>query len=199
MPKSFLLHGRYCPARQFKQLTTPIPSTMNEPAVPTNLVRKHKTPTGDKCQFLLAKEQYKLKTVFSNYLSLGQFELARGIFQHLKRYKDSENIGYPCYSWPTKRVVILHIRPVFSPWRGCAAACGRVVEAKTTYVPPIAMTERRKHRGADPTLDNQATRARYIAYNCVAGRRSFAVAIVEPKHSYTVRRVFFKSQSRNIE
>ena len=87
----FLLHGRYCPARQFKQLTTPIPSTMNEPVVPTNLVRKHKTPTGDKCQFLLAKEQSKLKTVFSNYLSLGQFELARGIFQHLKRYKDSEN------------------------------------------------------------------------------------------------------------
>ena len=88
----FLLHGRYCPTRQFKQLTIPMPSTMNEPVAPTNLARKHKTPTGDKCQFLLAKEQYKLKTVFSNYLSLGQFELARGIFQHLKRYNGSENL-----------------------------------------------------------------------------------------------------------
>lgn len=51
-----------------------------------------KPSTGEKCQFLLAKENDKLKTVFSNYLSLGQFELARGVFQRLKHYNGSEDL-----------------------------------------------------------------------------------------------------------
>eukprot|EP00943_MAST-04B_sp_MAST-4B-sp1_P005186 g5186.t1 len=50
------------------------------------------TSTGEKCRFLLAKENDKLKTVFSNYLSLGQFELARGVFQRLKHYNGSEHL-----------------------------------------------------------------------------------------------------------
>ena len=49
-------------------------------------------PTGSRCKFLLADEEQKLSTIFSNYLSLGQFELARGIFQRLRKYPSATEL-----------------------------------------------------------------------------------------------------------
>ena len=70
-------------------------STATNPT-PQPLWKKHRyrarTSTGSRCEFLLAGERGKLSTIFSNYLSLGQFELARAIFQRLRKYNGAVDI-----------------------------------------------------------------------------------------------------------
>ena len=151
---------------------------------------------------LLAKEQYKLKTVFSNYLSLGQFELARGIFQHLKRYKDSENLLDTLVILGPPKEWLYSISVPSSAhlaWLCCSLR-------EELYGSENNVRAAHSNEGAAPNIAGPIPRwiikqheLDILLTTALLDGAALQWQSLSPNTVSTVRRVFFKSLSRNIE